>query len=72
MYRHTKQLEKELTKRKMSKLQLSKETKLTYSDLVSCMKGNKNFFPKYRKAISEYLKLDENVLFYDDTKESKR
>lgn len=52
-----------LKERKISKLQLALKCQITPSDLYSAINGNKPFYPKWRQKISQYLEIDEQILF---------
>ena len=47
----------------ISKLQLACKCGMATTDLYSAINGNKPFYPKWRKRISEYLEVDEQTLF---------
>ena len=57
------QLLKVLEERKMSKLQLAMNTGIAPHYLYNAINGKMPFYPKYKKAISEYLQIDEQELF---------
>jgi lambda repressor-like predicted transcriptional regulator len=42
---------------------LALECKITSPDMYSALNGKKPMFPKWRKAISEYLGMTEDELF---------
>ncbi len=57
------QLLKVLEERKISKLQLAMNTGVAPSYLYNAINGKMPFYPKYRKAIANYLQMDEQELF---------
>lgn len=54
---------KVLNERGISKLQLALKCQISPSDLYNAINGNRPFYPKWRKKISEYLEVDEQTLF---------
>ena len=54
---------KTLNEKGISRLQLALKCQISPSDLYSAINGNKPFYPKWRKRISEYLEVDEQTLF---------
>lgn len=54
---------KVLNERGISKLQLALKCQISPSDLYNAINGNRPFYPKWRKRISEYLEVDEQTLF---------
>lgn len=52
-----------LIERNISKLQLALNAKIAPNHLYSALNGKGYMFPKYRKAIAEYLEMDEQELF---------
>ena len=52
-----------LKERNISKLQLALNAGITPSDLYCALNGKKPFYPKYKRKISEFLQIDEAVLF---------
>ena len=57
------QLLKVLEERKMSKLQLAMTTGIAPHYLYNAINGKMPFYPKYKKAIADYLQMDEQELF---------
>jgi transcriptional regulator with XRE-family HTH domain len=57
------QLVKVLEERKMSKLQLAMNTGIAPHYLYNAINGKMPFYPKYKKAIAEFLQMDEQELF---------
>lgn len=57
------QLLKVLEERKMSKLQLAMNTGIAPHYLYNAINGKMPFYPKYKKAIADYLQMDEQELF---------
>lgn len=54
---------KELKERRITQKELCKSIGIMECNLTKCLKGETNFFPKYRKLISEYLEFKEQELF---------
>lgn len=54
---------KVLNEKGISKLQLALKCQISPSDLYNAINGNRPFYPKWRKKISEYLEVDEQILF---------
>lgn len=52
-----------LKERNISKLQLAMGAGINPSDLYCALNGTKPFYPKYKRKISEFLQIDEDVLF---------
>ncbi len=52
-----------INQRKISKLQLALNAKITPSDLYQALSGKKEFFPAWKKRIADYLKVDISELF---------
>ena len=52
-----------LKERNISKLQLALNAGITPSDLYCAFHGTKPLYPKYKRKISEFLQIDEAVLF---------
>ena len=52
-----------LKERNISKLQLALNAGISPSDLYCALNGTKPFYPKYKRKISEFLQIDEAVLF---------
>lgn len=61
-----------LKERNISKLQLSMKCEIACSDLYLAIKGKHPFYPKWRKRISEYLEVDEQILFDGDKLKTKQ
>lgn len=57
------QLLKVLEERKMSKLQLALNAGIAPHYLYNAINGKMPFYPKYKKAIADYLQMDEIELF---------
>lgn len=47
----------------ISKLQLACKCGMATTDLYSAINGNKPFYPKWRKSISDFLGVDEELIF---------
>lgn len=47
----------------ISKLQLACKCGMATTDLYSAINGNKPFYPKWRKSISNFLEVDEELIF---------
>lgn len=58
-----------LQERNISRNRLARECNITPSDLYSALKGEKRMFPRWRKSISEYLDVDETILFEENDNE---
>lgn len=52
-----------LRERNISKLQLALNVGINPTDLYCALNGTKPFYPKYKRKISEFLQIDEAVLF---------
>lgn len=52
-----------LKERNISKLQLALNVGINPTDLYCALNGKKPFYPKYKRKISEFLQIDEAVLF---------
>jgi len=52
-----------LEKRKISRLQLALQAKVTPTDLYLAIAGKKPFYPAWKRRISEYLQINESELF---------
>lgn len=59
-----------LEERKISKLQLALNAGIAPHYLYNAINGKMPFYPKYKKAIAEYLKMDENELFEKEVQEN--
>lgn len=57
------QLLKVLEERKLSKLQLALNAGIAPHYLYNALNGKMPFYPKYKKAIADYLQMDEQELF---------
>lgn len=57
------QLLKVLEERKLSKLQLALNVGIAPHYLYNALNGKMPFYPKYKKAIADYLQMDEQELF---------
>lgn len=44
----------------------AREIGINQTDLCSALNGKKPMYPKYKKLLSEYLGIDEDVLFPDE------
>ena len=61
-----------LRERGMSKLALAKAAGITPSDFYTAMNGKKPFYPKYRRAVAEYLGVDESDLFSEEAEQNEQ
>ena len=52
-----------LEERKITPYRLAKDCGIATSDIYQALSGKKPMFPKWRKVIAEYLKMDECQLF---------
>ena len=66
------QLLKVLEERKMSKLQLAMNTGIAPHYLYNAINGKMPFYPKYKKAIAEYLQVDESELFGNEVQNEEK
>ena len=49
--------------RSITPYRLAKDCHISTSDIYQVLSGKKPMFPKWRRAISEYLNVNENALF---------
>lgn len=49
--------------RNITPYRLAKDCHISISDIYQALNGKKPMFPKWRKAISEYLNVTEDLLF---------
>lgn len=66
------QLLKVLEERKISKLQLALNAGIAPHYLYNAINGKMPFYPKYKKAIAEYLQIDESELFGNEVQNEKK
>jgi len=52
-----------LKQRKISKMQLALNAKITTSDLYQALNGKKPFFPAWKMRIADFLNVDIEELF---------
>ena len=52
-----------LKQRKISKMQLALNARITPSDLYQALNGKKPFFPAWKKRIADFLDVDMEELF---------
>jgi hypothetical protein len=52
-----------LKERNISKLQLALKCEIACSDLYNAINSNRPFYPKWRKSISNFLGVDEELIF---------
>ena len=52
-----------LEEKQMSKLQLAMRTGIAPHHLYNAINGKMPFYPKYKKAIADYLQIGEEELF---------
>lgn len=52
-----------LKQRKISKMQLALNARITPSDLYQALNGKKPFFPAWKKRIADFLDVDIEELF---------
>lgn len=52
-----------LKQRKISKMQLALNARITPSDLYQALNGKKTFFPAWKKRIADFLDVDIEELF---------
>ena len=63
---------KVLEERKISKLQLALNAGIAPHYLYNAINGKMPFYPKYKKAIAEYLQMDESELFGNEVQNEKK
>ena len=66
------QLLKVLEERKISKLQLALHAGIAPHYLYNAINGKMPFYPKYKKAIAEYLQVDESELFGNEVQNEEK
>lgn len=66
------QLLKVLEERKISKLQLALNAGIAPHYLYNAINGKMPFYPKYKKAIAEYLQVDESELFGNEVQNEEK
>ena len=66
------QLLKVLEERKISKLQLALNAGIAPHCLYNAINGKMPFYPKYKKAIAEYLQMDESELFGNEVQNEEK
>lgn len=66
------QLLKVLEERKISKLQLALNAGIAPHYLYNAINGKMPFYPKYKKAIAEYLQIDESELFGNEVQNEEK
>lgn len=66
------QLLKVLEERKISKLQLALNAGIAPHYIYNAINGKMPFYPKYRKAIAEYLQMDESELFGNEVQNEEK
>ena len=54
-----------LKEKNISKLQLALNAQIAPSDLYCAINGKKPFYPKWKKKIADFIKIDEAELFGD-------
>lgn len=62
-------IEQVLKERNMSKMQWSMKAGVSHSDFYQAWNGKKSFFPKWKKALSTTLGIDEKALFPPEEEE---
>lgn len=58
-------LKEVLKERRLSAYRLAMDCHIATTNIYNCLNGKQYIYPKWRKAISEYLKLPEEELFED-------
>ena len=66
------QLLRVLEERKISKLQLALNAGIAPHYLYNAINGKMPFYPKYKKAIAEYLQMDESELFGNEVQNEEK
>lgn len=62
-------LKREMERQGLNRNQLSIKAQITTSDLYAAMRGDKPFFPSWRKRVADALGVAEAELFDDDETE---
>ena len=70
MIREQKKLKTILKERGISAYRLAIDCSIATTNIYNCLNGKQYIYPKWRKAISEYLNMSEEDIFEDETEQA--